>query len=265
MMGLRYEEYSANENNFTVFSGVKRNHTIHSEQMNWHEDLEIQFYNSGEGTVILDGKSCFLNKDSVVVVNSNVIHFTYSDTELTYTSLIISAAFCKKMNIDCDSLYFSPEIKDKHILSLLNQFSTLIDDDSITYKTAKINKLLLEILITLADNYSVNRNNNSFENKNLERVKSAIKYIRENYNKKITLDGISKSVYADKYALSREFKKYTGHTIINFLNIFRCQQATNLIKSGYSVSESSEICGFNNNSFFTKTFKHYMGSLPSKI
>ena len=128
---------------------------------------------------------------------------------------------------------------------------------------AKLNEIILKILIELADNHIIKTSPNS-NMKNFETVKSVITYIRENYNKKITLDEISKAVLCDKYALCREFKRLTGQTIIENLNNYRCINAMCLLNEGYTVAKAAELCGFDNLSFFTKTFKKYIGKLPSE-
>jgi AraC-like DNA-binding protein len=42
-------------------------------------------------------------------------------------------------------------------------------------------------------------------------------------------------------------------------------KASEYIKEGKSVAEAGYLCGFENSSFFTKTFKKYKGVLPSKF
>ena len=96
-------------------------------------------------------------------------------------------------------------------------------------------------------------------------AKRVIFFIQENYDKRITLDQISKEVLTDKYTLCKIFKKLTGQTIFENLNEYRCLKAAEYIAEGKSVSEAANLCGFDNNSFFTKTFKRYIGTLPSKI
>ena len=123
----------------------------------------------------------------------------------------------------------------------------------------------MELLIELSQNYSQKPTTNFSKSKAFERVKAAIKFIKNNYNRKILLDEISKSIYVDKYLLSHDFKKITGQTIIEYTNNYRCQQAANLITSGYTISEAATKCGFENLSFFTKTFKKHMGIVPSKL
>ena len=81
---------------------------------------------------------------------------------------------------------------------------------------------------------------------------------------KISLEDISRSVLCDKYTLCRDFKKYTGQTVFENLNRYRCIKAAELLNDGKSVAEAALLCGFESFSFFTKTFKKYMGSLPSE-
>ena len=67
-----------------------------------------------------------------------------------------------------------------------------------------------------------------------------------------------------KYYLSREFKSFTGRTIFDTINTFRCADAKHLISKGATVSEAAAACGLENLSYFSRTFKKYVGKLPSQ-
>lgn len=114
------------------------------------------------------------------------------------------------------------------------------------------------------ENHLIQNNVKITPNKAFDKVKETIKYIRKNYNKKISLDQLSKHVHIDKFTLCHNFKKATSQTIVQYINNYRCQKAVNFLENGYSVFEASAMCGFENPSFFTKTFKKYIGILPSK-
>ena len=68
----------------------------------------------------------------------------------------------------------------------------------------------------------------------------------------------------DRYTLCKLFKRITGQTIFETLNAYRCMRAAEYIADGRRVAEAANLCGFENNSFFTKMFKKYIGVLPSK-
>ena len=84
-------------------------------------------------------------------------------------------------------------------------------------------------------------------------------------DKKLTIDEIADEVGLSKYHFSREFKKVTGLTIVSYINIVRCRNAEKLlIKNEYSVHDIAVKCGYENDSYFSKTFKKHMGMLPSE-
>lgn len=167
------------------------------------------------------------------------------------------------MGIDYDELYFSPIIKNQAIANVFLEIKKTYLFDDLAFRVAKLNKLLLELIIELVEHH-IERKKNYDKNKNFEAVKQAVVYIRKNYSQKLTLDMIAKYVMIDKYALCREFKTFTGQTVFENINKYRCLNAAEYLKSGYSVADAATTCGFKNLSFFTKTFKKYIGILPSK-
>lgn len=263
MVTTRHEEYKYNNLPFILNADLERTYYKRSAESNWHENLEIQFCTKGSGTVLLDGEKYDFQKDDIIVVNSNIIHYTGTDTKLTYSCIIVSNDFCQQMGIDPRKLTFSPRVKNQNIVDQFCALKKIYMNPDIPFRTAKLNEIVLKILIELADNHITKTKSNS-NIKNFETVKSVITYIRKNYNKKITLDEISKVVLCDKYALCREFKRLTGQTIIENLNNYRCINAMGFLNEGYTVAKTAELCGFDNLSFFTKTFKKYIGKLPSE-
>ena len=134
--------------------------------------------------------------------------------------------------------------------------------DDICYK-AKLQYLILKILIEIRTYHTKSISVPKYDIKFFKEVKDAILYIQSNYDKKITLEELSKETYIDKYTLSKKFKEFTGITIVNYINNYRCKMALSVIQNGEQINNAARLCGFNNISFFTKTFKKYTGNLPS--
>jgi YesN/AraC family two-component response regulator len=167
------------------------------------------------------------------------------------------------MGIDHHNLSFVPLLRNEKLTALLEEFCDIYKKET-NLRIARLSQLLLEILIEIVEGYSSVKDMASMEQKELETVKKVLLYIRENYRARITLDSIAKHVLTDKYTLCKIFKKCTGQTIFENVNAFRCMRAAEYLQDGKNVCEAASLCGFENNSFFTKTFKKHMGVLPSK-
>ncbi len=265
MIGVRHEKYSGNVEKLPFFLGkdIKRTPYNCSKEQNWHENIEIQLCTEGEGTVLLDGEKYTVNKDDIIVVNSDVVHYTFTQRYLQYTCIIISTEWCRQIDINYDELLFSPFVKNPLLVDLINNLADVHSDYDDTLRIAKLNVLLLRILIALAENYSSPRFIQLPKNKKFDVIKQAVTFIHKNFNKKITLSQISKEVFLDKYALCKEFKKYTGQTVIEYLHQYRVIKAIDYLSEGHTVSETAFLCGFENLSFFTKIFKRHTGKKPS--
>lgn len=265
MLGTRYEEYGFEEKgiHFRLAFDIKRTSQVYSKEKNWHEDPEIQFCTEGGGLVLLDGEKYEFSEGDAVIINSNVIHYTSAEESIKYDCIIVSADYCRKMGIDFAKLDFKPIVNDEEIRLIFEKMRE-ISNKKTALRTAKLNQAILQLLILITEKYSVEKTDDNFKNKKFENIKSAIKYIRENHNKKLTLDEIAKNVFMDKFTLCREFKKITSQTVVENINRYRCLKASEFLSEGNTVAETAELCGFENLSFFTKTFKRYMGAMPSQ-
>ncbi len=231
----------------------------------WHEAIELQFCLEGEGHIIMDSDAVALSKGDTAIVSPNVIHDTYSDSLITYDCLIINPGFCALIGLETSGLIFERVTASKGLWEIFERFRSIYNDTEDICRSAKLYGCITELLIYLRENHTLKENPQASNNKHHETVKRAIAYIRDNYQDKLTLDEISKKVYVGKYTLSREFKNMTGHTVIEYVNFYRCKCAASFISSGMAVAQAAEICGFNNMSFFTKMFRRHMKCLPSKL
>lgn len=232
---------------------------------NWHDALEIQLCTEGSGYIIVNGKRHLLKKNDIAVINSDCTHYTGSEAEIEFMPMIISADFCSNADIDCRSLTFNSFISDEGFNSLFNDAVNIYFSKCFPSKTARLQAAVLSVLVELRDKYTVCERSLNANNPAFEQVKCAVKYIRDNFAQKLSLEQIARHSLTDKYSLSRSFKELTGLTVVQYINEYRCEEAAALIRSGAAVSEAAFRCGFNNISFFTKVFKKYTGMLPSKI
>lgn len=265
MIGARHEEYGHSDDKlpFVLYPNLERTPFNCSREQNWHEDLEIQLCMEGKGNVLINGEKYAFLKNDIAVIESNVIHYTGTDAHLTYTCLIIEAGFCRQVGIDYDVLEFTSVFKSSRISALLAELTDTYTDPECPLRVAKLYGVLLRLLVELVENHSTAKSRLPMKRKSFENVKGTVRYIRDNYGERITLDKIARAVRSDKFALCRDFKKLTGQTILEYINHYRCQVAADYIREGNTVTEAAMLCGFRNLSYFTRTFQKYMGVLPS--
>lgn len=265
MIDIRHEEYRdfGTDVPFSLGIDLERTPFNHSREQNWHENIELQLCTEGEGKVLIDGERYDIYPGDIVAVNSNAVHYTTTEAYLKYTCLIVSTQWCRQMQINYNSLNYAPKIKSPKIAKLINNLTEMYLNKENPLRIAKLNEILLKIMIELTEHYSTMRSTSDAKSKKSEIIKSAVIFIEKNYSRKITLYEIAENVFMDKYTLCKEFKKCTGQTVVEYLHRLRCTKAIEYLSKGYSVSESAGLCGFDNLSFFTKIFKRCTGRNPS--
>lgn len=235
---------------------------------NWHSEIEIIMITEGHGHFVCNGRDFAAKKGDIVVFNTDVVHSIYSDTKMKFLCYIIDSDFCISNGIPINEVYIKEHITDP---SLCVMFNEVIKEHGGHYQSklpgARTRSALLMLMIALYESYAeqekmsdINKKSHSYEY-----VRKAIRYINLNIKEKLTVDDISAYVNISRFHFSKEFKRLTGKTIVEFINITRCNEANMLLHAGVSVTETANLCGFENLSYFSRTFKKYMGKLPSEI
>ncbi|GMQ59327.1 response regulator [Vallitalea sediminicola] len=93
----------------------------------------------------------------------------------------------------------------------------------------------------------------------------AIKYIKENYSSKLDLQTVADHLYISSWYLCKILKKEVGNSFIELLNEVRIQEAKKLLTTtNYKVYEITEMVGYSDTPYFSKTFKKHVGITPNQ-
>ena len=99
----------------------------------------------------------------------------------------------------------------------------------------------------------------------ITRIKQAVSYIHENYNKDLNMAVVSNYISMNYSLFSYVFKQYTGTNFVNFLKDLRMQEAKRLLEtSDMRVNEISQSVGYENEKHFMKIFKATLGVSPTE-
>jgi len=99
-----------------------------------------------------------------------------------------------------------------------------------------------------------------------EIVNKSLAYIYKYIDTNITLDELARLNSVSKYHFHRIFKEETNENVFERISAIRLQQAANLLISNrYStISEISQLCGYNSHSSFIQAFKNRFTFTPTQ-
>ena len=118
--------------------------------------------------------------------------------------------------------------------------------------SAILKQLLLKVIETVDENALPAR-----------MVEALDSYIRDNAGDDISNTEIGAIFGYHPFYISKVLKDRKGTTLRQYIIAYRLKLAKKLLEeSGKSVNEISEECGFNDPSYFTKTFKNAFGMTP---
>lgn len=101
------------------------------------------------------------------------------------------------------------------------------------------------------------------ENHYSRKVNQALQFIYRHYQADLSLAEIASAAQAAPTYLSRRFKQETDETIFEFINRYRVQMAQQFLRHRpESVMDVAFRVGFNNVTYFNRTFKRYTGMTP---
>ena len=231
---------------------------------NWHKEPEIILCKKGVASVILDDREYTVREGNIIFINSNVIHSINVLSDLSFYCFHIDSKYFEESFPDARESFFTEYIeRDDKLAELLINTSKIYNGNT-EQKAVRLKIMFLQLFLMLYENYKPDRIAPTSTSKAYARVKNAISYIEANLSGDLTLESIACSVGINKYQLSREFKAATKLNVFEYINIYRCKTATALLKNGASVTDAAFACGFKNLSYFSRTYKKYMSTLPSK-
>ncbi|GAB2561531.1 AraC family transcriptional regulator [Spirosoma aerophilum] len=151
---------------------------------------------------------------------------------------------------------------NRELANVMNRLISIsMEDDpakdalaDLTLKSLLIRVIQTQNMATIADGLPVN---NRFE--------SVVSYIREHLTKKISVDVLCEKACMSKSSFFRSFKEVFGLSPVEFIIRERISLSRRLLSDpALTVSEVSDLVGFNNPHYFSRLFKLLEG-MPPKL
>ena len=255
---------------------VSPSHPQYNMSLHWHVEFEIIRILEGTLTITIDEDQFTVGENNTIFIPAGCVH-SGVPKDCIYECIVFDMNTLMNKNDSCcrlirkindheivPYLVFDESYKDvKHIV--WNMFDAITNREE-GYQLLVLGSLYSFFGIIYAKNYfhavpALPPRNH----KRIVQLKTALEFMESSYNKQISLEDISSAVNMSPKYFCRFFQEMTHRTPIDYLNYYRIERACYLIlTTNQSITEIAYNSGFNDLSYFIKTFKKYKGTTPKK-
>lgn len=231
----------------------------------WHENLELLLFTSGQCTVEIDGVMTDAPAGALIVIDTYKIHRINAMQSSEYYCLTVDKNFCKKFGYPIGKISLRNRTWDKRAIAHYETIVREMEAGEMYYKTIVQAEVLALVGLLFRENPVPDSGADFGQSRQLEMVRKSLIFLSQHYPEALTIDRICQEIGFSKFYLCHEFKNATGKTIVDYLNFLRCENARYLLWTGeHNIREIAELCGFNSASYFSRTYRRWMGELPSE-
>ncbi len=232
----------------------------------WHEYLEIIYLVHGSVTLKIDGKVFEAKSGDILVFNNFEVHESVSlSKDNEYYVFVVPPEYFQTSETAESFSYNSVIRNDVDCRNCIRKAAALVDtphDSSQFLLNSEIFKFLFA-----ATQKHVHKINTS-QSKEIEAkliVSDIQKRISRCYAEAINIDLLAKAFCISVSYLQHTFKTQTGHSIIDYLNRTRIDNASKLLRETVlHISEIAEKVGFTDYNYFSRVFKKYKNQTPTE-
>ena len=247
----------------------------------WHDELEIMVVETGTARVCANGAAHRVKQGEGVFINAGVLHGVWSEEE--EPCCLRSAVFYPRLvGGSVDSIlwqkYLEPLLYDPCRACL--HFTGAQEWEQAASKTIgavwqscvseeegfefEVRELLSRFVFILAKNRPAAEKSPSEKAlRDGERIKRMLHYIQGHYKGELTLAKIAGSAAVSENECLRCFRSMIGSTPIQYVKQVRIQKAAELLAStNRRIADIGAECGFQEMSYFAKTFRELKGCTP---
>ncbi len=261
---LCYSDVNIN-NCFSTFQYWNKTKAHHTEFVDRRLSGFIYFYGSS-GKFKFNGKDLEANIGDVFYLAPNVQYSVTFNRELIglpttiLINLNISDEHGKEICLSEEIFKICEDNHEKSVLTLFQKIAELFIPPTLNTTTVK------EHIYHLFTKFSQFAQSQTISQKELTIIKTGIEYLHYDGEQELSIAEISKLCHISEVYFRKLFKKYSGLSPVQFRISKKIEKAKLLLESSaYTITEISDILGFESISYFSKLFKKQVGLSPQQF
>lgn len=250
--------------------------------LHWHNELEFGLVEKGSVIVSMGTEQHHLHVGEGFFINSNVLHAAVAPEKESCefhsvvchpraisgsTDNIVWQKYLKPLmeNQNCPYFYFKPdEAWHRQALECIASLWRFAEKEEYGYELHIRNELSTVIALLSEHQSAGDRRVFGKEQRDSVRIKEMLTYIQANYGDELTIDDIASACAISASECIRCFRATINTTPIAYLKSYRLQQAALKLQfTDDKVSAIAQACGFQEMSYFAKSFREMYGCTPS--
>lgn len=218
-----------------------------------HTFWELTCIISGDGMLKCNDQRSILQPDTVYLIPPGIAHC--EQTENMLDSIWLGLKGSKLPESGNEILLLKDETLAKKIVSLWRMGNQ--HHGHIGSELDGMTAIIMGQLFRLARQH---------KNSDSHSIQTAIKYLQDNFSEPINFADVASEAGYSEGHFYRLFKQLTGESPSHFLTTIRIRHAGNLLKhTNFSLAEITKSSGFNDQFYFSRVFKKWLGVSPSQF
>lgn len=255
---------------------VSPSHPQYIMSLHWHVEFELIRILKGTLQLTIDEEEFLVSSGMFIFIPAGVLHAGMPD-HCEYDCLVFDMNILMNKNDSCCRLIrmiTEHEVEPQYIYPESDQdFHRIIWDmfDAVASRKKGYQMIALGSLYQMIGTiFSESRYRHTSDlysrhHRRILQLKQALEFIEASYNMPLTLDEIAHSVNMSPKYFCKFFQEMTHRTPIDYLNYYRIERACyQLLTTEQSITDVAYSSGFNDLSYFIKTFKRYKGTTPRR-
>lgn len=254
------------------FHHIDEHHTRYEMSAHWHTELEIIRILEGELKIRLNDRVCIARSGDILFINAETVHGAFPQG-CVYECIVFDPDILCRDNdtlrasveqvLNGGSLFKENIPENAAFHAAANSAFDILREHSAGYRFALLGALYTLFGIILNEQAPAVPEGHS---RSMYKLKRVLTFLRENYDKPITLNDMAEAAGMSPKYFCYFFKEMTERTPVEYLNGYRIEKACRkLLNTDESVTEIAYSCGFNDLSYFIKTFKAHKNVTPAQF
>lgn len=275
---MHYINYEENRRHGTEdfpleFYAVNELHPRYNMPYHWHREAELLLIRCGTFLLSLDGTEYCLREGELCYIPGGVLHggepsdCTYECIDFDTNTLLRQTQPIRRYlhQIENDRTMIQPLFtrQQPEVLACAAALFEAARSQQPGWEMLALAGLFQFFGIVLQKQHYNEMQVMKDRQEKVQQIKSTLEYIEANYQQPISLEDLARTAGLSPKYFCRYFRMIAKRTPIDYLNYYRIERACYLLEQHkYSVTDIAYDCGFNDTSYFIRSFKKYKGVTP---